>query len=77
MALYYDYPDEIDIKTGVSTVIDAGTTGAKNVGDFFKHAKKKAKTNVYALLNISKNGIVTQDELADLSQVQERLVKKV
>lgn len=75
MTLYYDYPDEIGIKKGVSTVIDAGTTGAKNVGDFFEYAKK-AKTNVYALLNISKCGIVAQDELADLSKVQEKLVKK-
>ena len=75
MTLYYDYPDEIGIKKGVSTVIDAGTTGAKNVGAFFEYAKK-AKTNVYALLNISKCGIVAQDELADLSKVQEKLVKK-
>ncbi|MFS1126194.1 amidohydrolase/deacetylase family metallohydrolase, partial [Enterococcus faecalis] len=32
------------------------------------------KTNVYALMNISKWGIVKQDELADLTKIQEDLV---
>ncbi|MBO0430732.1 amidohydrolase/deacetylase family metallohydrolase [Enterococcus sp. DIV0660C] len=74
MTLYYDYPDKIGVEKGVTTVIDAGTTGAENIATFYRYAKQ-AKTNVYALLNISKWGIVTQDELADLSKVQEALVK--
>lgn len=73
MSLYYDYPDEIGFKKGVTTVIDAGTTGAENIQEFYQLAKE-AKTNVYALLNISKWGIVEQDELADLTKVQEKLV---
>lgn len=73
MKLYYDFPDEIGVKKGVTTVIDAGTTGAENINDFYQLAKA-AKTNVYALLNISKWGIVEQDELADLTKVQEDLV---
>ncbi|MFR3685992.1 MAG: amidohydrolase/deacetylase family metallohydrolase, partial [Enterococcus sp.] len=60
MTLYYDFPDEVGVKRGVTTVIDAGTTGAENIGDFFALAGK-SKTNVYALLNISKWGIVEQD----------------
>ncbi|OTO76307.1 MULTISPECIES: amidohydrolase/deacetylase family metallohydrolase [unclassified Enterococcus] len=74
MSLYYDYPDEIGVTKGVTTVIDAGTTGAENIGDFYELAKK-VKTNVYALMNISKWGIVEQDELADLSKIQADLVK--
>ena len=73
MTLYYDYPDEIGVKKGVTTVIDAGTTGAENIGRFYELAQA-AKTNVYALVNISKFGIVEQDELADLTKVQSRLV---
>lgn len=69
MTLYYDYPDEIGVKKGVTTVVDAGTTGAENIRDFYQLARK-SKTNVYAMLNISKWGIVEQDELADLSKVQ-------
>ena len=73
MKLYYDYPDQIGVEKGVTTVIDAGTTGAENVREFQQLAAA-AKTNVYALLNISKWGIVEQDELADLSKVQADLV---
>lgn len=74
MDLYYDFPDEIGVKSGVTSVIDAGTTGAENISDFYE-ISKKAKTNVYALLNISKWGIVEQDELADLNKIQEELAK--
>lgn len=74
MTLYYDYPDEIGVTKGVTTVIDAGTTGAENIGDFYE-LTKRVKTNVYALVNISKWGIVEQDELADLSKIQASLVR--
>ena len=75
MTLYYDYPDEIGVKQGVTTVIDAGTTGAENIHRFYDLAKE-AKTNVFALVNISKWGIVEQDELADLSKVKKELVQR-
>lgn len=75
MTLYYDYPDQIGVNKGVTTVIDAGTTGAENIADFYEHAKQ-AKTNVYALLNISKWGIIAQDELADLNKIQADMDKQ-
>ncbi|MDR1568004.1 MAG: amidohydrolase/deacetylase family metallohydrolase [Streptococcaceae bacterium] len=75
MKLYFDTPDQIGVATGVTTVIDAGTTGAENIGDFYQLAMQ-AKTNVYALLNISKSGIVTQDELSDLTNVQAQLIRQ-
>ncbi|WP_440896583.1 amidohydrolase/deacetylase family metallohydrolase [Amphibacillus sp. Q70] len=75
MDLYYDFPDEVGVKSGVTSVIDAGTTGAENIYDFYRLASN-AQTNVYALLNISKWGIVEQDELADLSKVKADLIKK-
>lgn len=71
MNLYYDYPDEIGIQKGVATVIDAGTTGENNITKFYE-LSKKCKTNVYALLNISKDGIIEQNELADLSKIDEK-----
>ena len=55
MNLYYDYPDQIGVQKGVTTVIDAGTTGAENIRDFYQ-LTKSVKTNVYALMNISKWG---------------------
>lgn len=70
--LYYDYPDQIGVTKGVTTVIDAGSTGENTIKDFYKLAKE-AETNVYALMNISKEGIIRQDELADLRKVNEIL----
>jgi len=74
MDLYYDFPDTIGVQKGVTTVIDAGTTGAKNIGEFHELAKD-AETNVYALLNISESGIVHQDELADMDKINEELIQ--
>lgn len=70
MSLYYDYPDEVGVKNGVTTIVDAGSTGENNI-KAFREIVKTAKTNVYALMNISKDGIVFQDELADLTKVDE------
>lgn len=73
LTLYYDDPDEDGYKTGVTTVIDAGSTGADNIGDFRAIAQTK-KTNVYAMINVSKTGILAQDELGDMSTIQDQLV---
>jgi probable amidohydrolase EF_0837/AHA_3915 len=69
LSLYYDDPDKVGYKTGVTTVIDAGSTGADNIGDFYQLTQSK-KTNVYAMINISKTGILAQDELGDMERIQ-------
>ena len=69
LSLYYDEPDLVGYPTGVTTVIDAGSTGADNIGDFYNITRDK-KTNVYAMINISKTGILAQDELGDMSRLQ-------
>lgn len=76
MNLYYDSPDTIGYTKGVTSVIDAGSTGADNIAEFY-HLATKAKTNVFALVNISKTGIVHQNELADLTNIQEKVVSEV
>ena len=68
MNLYYDYPDEIGVSKGVTTVVDAGSTGANNIGDFYERTRS-AKTNVYAMINVAKTGIVAQNELANLDGI--------
>ncbi|BDZ31985.1 amidohydrolase/deacetylase family metallohydrolase [Lactiplantibacillus sp. WILCCON 0030] len=68
LTLYYDDPDQVGYMTGVTTVIDAGSCGADNISDFYARTRAK-RTNVYALLNISRTGILAQDELGDLSRV--------
>lgn len=72
--LYKDYPDEVGIKSGVTTVVDAGTTGALDIGKFYEDTKKH-KTNVYALINIAKQGITSQDELSNMMNIDEDELK--
>lgn len=66
--IYHDEPDLIGVASGVTTVIDAGSTGANDVDDFYR-ITREAKTNVFAFLNIARTGIVTQNELADMTQI--------
>lgn len=73
LTLYYDDPDLDGYKSGVTTVIDAGSTGADNIDDFYQLTQAK-KTNVYALINISRTGILAQDELGDISRVNKQVL---
>src|SRR5690625_507010 len=63
---YCSYPDDIGYKTGVTTVVDAGTCGADDIDELHNIAKS-SKTRVLSLLNISRTGLKTRNELADLS----------
>lgn len=66
--IYHDEPDSVGIRTGVTTVVDAGSTGADDVDDFYT-LTRKAATDVYALLNISRVGLVAQNELASMAHI--------
>lgn len=66
--IYHDEPDSVGIATGVTTVIDAGSTGADDVDTFYQLTRQCA-TDVYALLNISRVGLIAQNELADMANI--------
>lgn len=73
--IYHDEPDSVGIATGVTTVIDAGSTGADDVDDFYQ-LTRKAATEVYALLNISRVGLIAQNELANMANIDADVVKQ-
>ncbi|WP_334329271.1 amidohydrolase/deacetylase family metallohydrolase [Companilactobacillus sp. HBUAS59699] len=73
---YGDDPDEDGYKTGVTTVIDAGSTGSNSIGDFYDCTRDK-KTNVYAMINASKTGILVHNELEDMTQISLTEVQNV
>lgn len=73
--IYHDEPDSVGIATGVTTVIDAGSTGADDVDDFYQ-LTRKAATEVYALLNISRVGLIAQNELANMANIDAAAVKQ-
>lgn len=66
--IYHDEADRIGVETGVTTVVDAGSTGADDIDDFYQ-LTRSASTRVYALLNIARSGILTQNELADMARI--------
>ncbi len=74
-SLYTDDPDEIGVRQGVTTVIDAGSVGADAVDDFY-HCKDKYQTKVYCWLNVAKIGIPFQGELLDLNNIDEKLISQ-
>jgi dihydroorotase len=65
---YGDEIDEIGVKQGVTTIVDAGSCGADRIADLVA-SRKRAKTNLYAFLNISRIGLKRVDELSNLGWI--------
>ena len=72
--IYQDEPDKIGVEAGVTTVIDAGSTGADDV-DAFQRLAADCKTRVHALLNISRIGLLRQNELANPADIDPALAQ--
>ncbi|WP_054179609.1 amidohydrolase/deacetylase family metallohydrolase [Trabulsiella odontotermitis] len=72
--IYHDEPDSVGIATGVTTVIDAGSTGADDIDDFWQ-LTRQASTDVYALLNISRVGLIAQNELSNMANIDAAAVR--
>ncbi len=51
------YPDGFSFRTGVTTMVDAGTAGWRNFPDFRERVIGRARTRVLALLNIVGGGM--------------------
>jgi dihydroorotase len=65
---YGDEIDEIGIKQGVTTIVDAGSCGADRIGDLAA-SSARAQTNVFAFLNVSRIGLARVDELSNLEWI--------
>jgi len=53
------YPDCFSFRTGVTTMVDAGSAGAKNFGQFRATVIDRAKTRVFSFINIAGHGMVS------------------
>ena len=72
-------PDDFTLKAGVTTVVDAGTSGWKNFPTFKEHVIDKSKTRVLAFLNIAGNGMSgspTEQDMTDMDAFMTSLVVK-
>ena len=65
---YGDEIDEIGIKLGVTTIVDAGSCGADRIAELAA-SKQHAQTNLFAFLNISRVGLQRIDELSNLEWI--------
>jgi dihydroorotase len=57
-------PDLVGVARGVTAMIDGGSAGATTFGGFRTYVVEKARTRVYALLNISRPGMTVSNETA-------------
>ncbi|MDU0204156.1 amidohydrolase/deacetylase family metallohydrolase [Paenibacillus sp. MAH-36] len=74
---YGDEIDEIGIKQGVTTIVDAGSCGADRIAELAA-SRQNALTNLFAFLNISHIGLQRIDELSDMTWInQEKVVEAV
>lgn len=54
--------DDVGIRQGVTTVVDAGTAGPENFEQFLEEIVKPSKTRVFSALNYSKQGLWVKPE---------------
>lgn len=73
--IYHDEPDSVGTCCGVTTVVDAGSTGTDDVDSFYA-LTRSAKTNVFAFLNISRIGLLRQNELAEMADIDKQGVQR-
>ena len=61
-------PDAFSFRSGVTTMVDAGTSGWRNFPDFRERIINRARTRVLAMLNIAAYGMGTgkENEVAEL-----------
>lgn len=69
--------DLASLSRGVTTVVDAGSAGATTFAGFRKHVIERARTRVYALLNISTVGFAAPNEYSDLAFVDPEAALRV
>lgn len=74
LAPYGDEIDEIGVKQGVTTIVDAGSCGADRIADLIADSRR-AKTKMYAFLNISRIGLSRIDELSRLKWIDKEQAK--
>ncbi|NGP46389.1 amidohydrolase/deacetylase family metallohydrolase [Bacillaceae bacterium SIJ1] len=68
---YGDQVDAIGYQLGVTTIVDAGSTGSDRIADLLASCQK-ARTNVLSFLNISSVGLARVDELSTNDWLQEQ-----
>jgi dihydroorotase len=56
------YPDDFTLRSGVTTVADAGSSGWRGMPEFYEKVAKRSRTRVYAFVNIVGRGMSGKPE---------------
>jgi dihydroorotase len=70
-------PDDITLKAGITTVVDAGTSGWRNFPVFKKQVIDRSITRVLVFLNIAGSGMTGIPSEEDLNDMDARLTSLV
>ncbi len=63
------YPDAFALRVGVTTVVDAGSSGRRNFAHFKKSVIDRARTRVLVFLNIGGSGMPGDDHEQDVTDM--------
>lgn len=72
------YPDGFSFRSGVTTLVDAGSSGWRNFEDFRQRVIDRAQTRVLAFVNIVGNGMspAGEDDNAEMQAAQAAAIAK-
>jgi len=70
-------PDDITFKAGITTVVDAGTSGWKNFPVFKSQVIERSQTRILAFLNIAGSGMTGFPSEEDLNDMDARMTSLV
>ena len=70
-------PDDITLKAGITTVVDAGTSGWRNFPVFKENVIDRSKTRVLSFLNIAGNGMTGFPSEEDVNDMDARMTALV
>jgi dihydroorotase len=70
-------PDDITFKAGITTVVDAGTSGWRNFPVFKKQVIERSQTRVLAFLNIAGSGMTGFPSEEDINDMDSRMTSLV
>ena len=62
-------PDDFSFRSGVTTVVDAGTSGWRNFSTFKQQVIDVSQTRILAFLNIAANGLSGKPEQEDINSI--------
>ena len=70
-------PDDITLKAGITTVVDAGTSGWRNFPVFKEQVIDRSKTRVLSFLNIAGSGMTGFPSEEDVNDMDSRMTALV